>query len=141
MHKPIQIGDLTVTPLQTRDQTGGCLELFEVTLPPHVGILFPHLHYNYDETILGVDGITTWTVAGKQTQVGPGEQLLIPRGAPHGFLNLHSQGARFLCIHTPGVLGLAYFDEIAKVMQETCPTDYAALGAIMTRYGIIPAHL
>ncbi len=141
MARTIHLGELTITFLKSRHETQNCLEAFEITLPPHVGVIVPHLHHACDETILGIDGITLWTVSGLQTQIGPGEKLEIPRGAPHGFHNLHSHGARFLCIHTPGCLGPECFDELACVMRQDGPTNYAALGAIMTRYGVIPAHL
>ncbi|NYF78290.1 cupin domain-containing protein [Granulicella arctica] len=130
---------MTVTFLQSRHETNGCLDAFEVTLPPHVGSLVPRFHRDYEETVLGIDGITTWTVEGRQIQVCPGEQLVIPPGALHAFINLHEQAARVLCIHTPGIIGPEYFDELALVMEADGPTDYAAVGAVMARYGIIPA--
>jgi quercetin dioxygenase-like cupin family protein len=132
---------MTITFLKSRHESQGSLDAFEMTIPPHVGSIIPHLHRNYEETIIGIDGITTWTVDGRQRQVSPGEQLLIPRGASHHFLNLHEQAARILCIHTPGVIGPEYYEELSYAMEGEGPTDYAALGAIMTRYGVIPATL
>jgi mannose-6-phosphate isomerase-like protein (cupin superfamily) len=132
---------MTVTFLKSRHETNGCLDAFEITIPPHIGSSVPRLHRDYEETVLGIDGITTWTIDGRQRQLLPGEQLVVPPGAPHYFINLHEQAARVLCIHTPGILGPEYFDEIAFVMEAEGPIDYAALGAIMARYGIIPATL
>jgi quercetin dioxygenase-like cupin family protein len=132
---------MTVSFIMSRHETHGALDAFEVTIPPTAHSIVPHLHRNYDETIFGVDGIVTWTVDGVPTQIGPGEQLFIPRGVSHGFANQHEQSARMFCVLTPGLLGPEYFDELAFAMNEEGPTDYAALGTIMTRYGVIPATM
>jgi quercetin dioxygenase-like cupin family protein len=130
---------MTVTFIMNRHETHGALDAFEVTIPPSVHVIVPHLHRSYDETVFGVDGMTTWTVDGVHTQLGPGEQLFIPRGVSHGFANQHEQSARIICLLTPGLLGPEYFEELAFAMNNEGPTDYAALGVIMTRYGVIPA--
>jgi hypothetical protein len=39
------------------------------------------------------------------------------------------------------MLGPEYFEELAFAMDCEGPTDYAALGLIMTRYGVIPATI
>ncbi len=132
---------MTITFITSRHESHGTLDAYEVIVPPSVHIIVPHLHRHYDETVLGVDGITTWMVDGKTVHVGPGEQLFIPRGVSHGFANQHEQGARMICLLTPGLLGPEYFDELAQAMQAEGPTDYAALGVIMMRYGIIPSTL
>jgi mannose-6-phosphate isomerase-like protein (cupin superfamily) len=141
MSRIIHLGGMTVTFLKTRHEADGSLDAFEVTIPPQIGIIVPHLHHSYDETVLGVDGTTRWTVAGQTTHLGPGQKLEIPRGAPHAVANPRGQSARFICIHTPGVVGPEYFDELAEAMAHEGQTDYAALGTIMTRYGVIPAQL
>jgi quercetin dioxygenase-like cupin family protein len=141
MQPVIRLGAMTVTFLKTRHESKGLLDAFEITLPPDTGGVVPHIHHASDETVLGIDGITLWTVGGRQIQMGPGQKIDIPRGVPHGFINLHNSGARFLCILTPGALGPEYFDELASTMKESGPTNFAALGAIMTRYGVIPAKL
>lgn len=131
---------MTITFLKTRHEDDGAIEVFEVTLPSHTGMIIPHLHHHFDESILGVNGLVQWTLNGKQMQIGPGQQLEIPRGAPHSFINLQATSARFLCIHTPGCIGPEYFEELAQALHEEDPPNYATLGAIMARYGIIPAR-
>ncbi|WP_245328980.1 cupin domain-containing protein [Bradyrhizobium centrolobii] len=42
----------------------------------------------------------TWTVNGKQVDVGPGQALCIPRGAIHRFENHGGQDVRALCVIT-----------------------------------------
>lgn len=132
---------MTVTFLKSRHETQGRLDAFEVTIAARVCGIVPHLHREYDETILGVNGATTWTIASHLTRIGPGEQLTIPRGLPHRLLDLHEQTARILCIHTPGRLGPEYFEEVAGAMENEGPANHAELGSIMTPYGVIPATL
>lgn len=141
MQRVIHLGAITITLLKTRHESNGRLDAFEVTLPPHISGVVPHLHQASEETILGVDGLTLWNIADRQIQIGPGQTLDIPRGIPHSFINLHGSPSRFICILTPGALGAEYFEQLSSTMLQDGPTNYAALGAIMTRYGVIPSRL
>ena len=138
MHELIRVGEISIMFLKSRHETGGALDLFEMTIPPHVYLLLPHLHRDYDESIIGMDGITTWTVDGRQTQLRPGEQLFVPRGVVHAFSNHHQSTARVMCILTPGLVGPEYFLELAAVIDADGPPNLAKLGAVMTRYGVVP---
>ena len=51
----------------------------------------------------------TWTVDGKQIDVGPGQALCIPRGAVHRFDNNTSHDVKVLCLVTPAAIGPQYF--------------------------------
>lgn len=139
MHHPIHVGNLSVTFIKSRHETNGKLDLFELTVPPHGHLNVPHLHRDYDETIIGMNGITTWTLDGKKFQIGPGQQLHIPRGVAHTYINTHRTTARMMCILTPGLVGPEYFRELAAVIDADGPVNVPAIAAIMTRYGIIPA--
>src|SRR5438270_8874207 len=113
MHETIRVGEMSITFLMTRHETGNCLDLFELTMPPLSSVVVPHIHRGYDEMVLGMNGVTTWTLNGEIVELNPGEQLLIPRGAPHFFANLHEAPARVMCLQTPGVMGPEYYREIA----------------------------
>lgn len=139
MHRPIQIGNLSVTFLKSRHETHGEADIFEMTVPPHTNLHVPHLHKDYDETIIGMNGITTWTLDGKKHQVGPGQQLHIPRGVVHTYVNTHRTTARMLCILTPGLMGPEYFRELAAAIDQNGRPDIPAVAAIMARYGVTPA--
>ena len=41
-----------------------------------------HSHDGYEETVYGLEGTVTWTLEGRQVEVGPGEALCIPREEP-----------------------------------------------------------
>lgn len=139
MHQPIQLGNLTVTFLQSRHETQGAFDLFELTVPPHAYLNVPHLHREYDETIIGINGIATWTIGGQIIQIGPGQQHHIPRGTPHAYSNRHPNTCRMMCLLTPGLVGPEYFLEMAAIFRADGPLDIALLGNIMSRYGVIPA--
>lgn len=79
----------------------------------------------------------TWTLRDKAMKVRPGTSLSIPRDTPHFYANQKHTTARILCLQTPGVLGPEYYLEMADCFQSGYP-DLAGMGAIMSRYGIVP---
>jgi hypothetical protein len=85
--------------------------------------------------------VLTWTVDGRQSEIGPGEVLCIRRGEIHRFDNFHSADAKMLAIVTPGILGPDYFREIAAVVKASFggPPDPAAIAEVMRRHGLTPA--
>src|SRR4051812_11905705 len=100
-----------------------------------------HSHDGFEETNYGLAGVTTFTVDGEQRELHPGQVVFIPRGAVHAFENRHDAAARFLAVVTPGLLGPAYFHEIAAVLADGAggPPDRAAIGEVMRRHGLTPA--
>src|SRR3954471_9496212 len=85
----IDFGPLTVRFLVTGHHSSGSLAAFELLVRAGQRLAAPaYSHDHYEETIYGVAGILTWTVAGKPIEVGPGQALCIPRGAVHRFDNL-----------------------------------------------------
>lgn len=132
----IHVAGMTVTFIKSRHETGGLFDAYEVTIPSTTHLITPHFHLHYDETVFGVDGITTWTIDGVSTQLHPGQQLFVARGSHHTYANLHAHSARILCLVTPGVLGPEYFQEIACASDDDGPTD-AAVALVMSRYGVI----
>jgi quercetin dioxygenase-like cupin family protein len=137
MHETIRVGELSITFLKTRHETGNALEMYEITLPPAGSVPVPHIHRDYDEIVLGLNGITTWTMGEEVIELHPGGRIMIPRGTPHFFANLHETTARIICLQTPGVMGPEYFREISQHFNADVP-DLAAIGEVMNRYGITP---
>jgi hypothetical protein len=80
----------------------------------------------------------TWTVDGKQIDVGPGQALCIPRGAVHRFDNNGSENSKSLCVISPALLGPQYFREAAAVLTAAGggQPDRAKMADIMRRYGL-----
>jgi quercetin dioxygenase-like cupin family protein len=138
----IRLGPLAVRFLLTGDNSTGSIAAFELVVPGAQCLAAPaHSHDHYEETIYGIDGVLTWTVDGKQIDVGPGQALCIPRGAIHRFDNNGSQDVKALCVITPAALGPQYFREAAEVIKAAAggPPDRAKMVEIMRRHGLTPA--
>ena len=137
----IRIGGIDVRFLIEGEQTNGALAMFEFGVAAGTKVPAPHSHDAFDETIYGLEGVLTWTVDGEAHHVGPGEVLAIPRGLVHGFDNTGETDARALAVVTPGILGPAYFREIADVLAQDAggPPDLAAVAEVMRRHGLTPA--
>ena len=138
----IRLGPLTVRFLLTGDNSTGSIAAFELVVPGAQRLTAPaHSHDHYEETIYGIDGVLTWTVDGKQIEVGPGQALCIPRGAIHRFDNNGSQDVKALCVITPAAIGPDYFRESAEVINAAAggPPDRARMAEIMRRHGLTPA--
>jgi quercetin dioxygenase-like cupin family protein len=145
MQKPqgtsITLGALAVRFLVEADDSGGSVIVFECSVPANARMPLPHSHDAFEETVYGLVGCTTYTVAGEAIELGPGDSTCIRRGIVHGFANHGDEDAKFLAIITPGIFGAAYFREIADVVAAAAggPPDQAALGEVMRRHGLTPA--
>lgn len=138
----IRLGPLSVRFLITSENSTGSIAAFELTVPAAQRLAAPaHSHDHYEETIYGIDGISTWTVDGRQINVGPGQALCIPRGAIHRFDNNGIKDAKALCVITPAAIGPEYFREAAAVVNAAAGglPDRAKLVEIMRRHGLTPA--
>jgi quercetin dioxygenase-like cupin family protein len=137
----IRVGELAIRFLIEGELSAGSVAVFEFDVPAGSKVAAAHSHDGYEETIYGLEGVLTWTIAGTPIDVGPGEALCIPRGAVHQFDNTGAVDARALAIVTPGILGPDYFREVAAVFDATAggPPDFAAIAAVMHRHGLTPA--
>jgi quercetin dioxygenase-like cupin family protein len=140
-HEEIRIGQMAIRFLLEAEESAGSVAVFEFEVPAGAKVPVAHSHDGYEETIYGLEGVLTWTIEGVLTDVGPGEALCIPRGAVHRFDNTGHADAKALGIVTPGVLGPAYFREVAAVVDAAAggPPDLAAVAAVMRRHGLTPA--
>ena len=137
----IRLGQLAIRFLVEGSESHGSMAMFEFDVPPGARVPVAHSHDAYEETIYGLDGVLRFTVEGRDCNVGPGEVLCIPRGAVHRFDNPYAAPSRSLAVITPGILGPAFFREIAAVLESAQggPPDHAAIGAVMLRHGLTPA--
>lgn len=138
MPETVRFKDLELRFLQSREDTDGSLDVFEMTVEPNARVPVPHYHKNWDETVYGLAGVTTWRVDGHDIKVGPGQTVFIKRGVVHGFRNDAQEPATCLCILSPGVLGPAYFREMAALLASGAP-DPAKMKETMLRHGLVPA--
>jgi quercetin dioxygenase-like cupin family protein len=137
----IQVGALSVRFLIEAADSNGSVSLFECFVPADSRMPAPHSHDAFEETIYGLEGVTTWRVDGRTVDIRPGAALCIPRGAVHGFDNHGTEDAKFLAVSTPGAMTPDYFREIHHVLASTPggPPDRAKIAEVMRRHGLTPA--
>lgn len=137
----IKVGEVGIRFLVEGEQSAGSVAVFEAFVPAGARVPVAHSHDGYEETIYGLEGVLTWTIEGAPTDVGPGEALLIPRGAVHHFDNTGDVDAKALAIITPGILGADFFRQVAAILDAAAggPPDVAAIGEVMRRHGLTPA--
>jgi quercetin dioxygenase-like cupin family protein len=137
----IRVGALGIRFLVESDDSNGSAAVFECEVPTGAGPPAPHSHDAYEETIYGLAGITTWTVEGRVTEIGPGEAICIRRGEVHHFDNRAGENAKFLAVVSPGVLGPEFFREMGAVVAAAtgAPADRRRIGEVMRRHGLTPA--
>ncbi len=137
----IEVGPLAIRFLVEGEESGGSIAVFEFDVPAGAKVPAAHSHDGYEETIYGLEGTLVWTVEGTPIEVGPGDVLVIPRGAVHRFDNMGDVAATALAIVTPGVLGPAYFREVAVIIDAAAggPPDFTALGDVMRKHGLTSA--
>ena len=140
MKEIIRVGQIEIKFLLEAAETNGTLAAFEFTVPAGAKVPMPHSHKHYDETIYGLEGVTTFTVNGKAVDIGPGESCFIPRGAVHGFTNLKDVRAKSLAVVTPALIGPDFFKEVAAIVNAGGPPDVARMMAIMAKHGLEPAR-
>src|ERR1700693_2560116 len=112
--------------------------MFEFDVPAGAKVPIAHSHDAYEETIYGLEGVLTFTVDGRPTDVGPGEVLSISRGAVHRLGNTRVADTKLLAIASPGILGPDYSRETPALVKAAvgAPPDPAGLAAVMRRHGL-----
>ena len=119
------------------EQTGGDFSLMERTLPPGGRRPPAHRHVNCSEAFFVLDGQISFVLDGTDLTGGPGDFLLVPRGAAHTFGNASSDPARLLVLHAPAMD--AYFEELHRLWASGQPPATEQERALMARFGMEPA--
>ena len=65
MPEVIRVGGLELRFLRSKEDTGGSLDMFEMTLQPNARMPVPHYHESWDEIVYGLTGTTTWNIDGR----------------------------------------------------------------------------
>jgi quercetin dioxygenase-like cupin family protein len=137
----IRVGALSVRFLVEAADSNGSVSVFECFVPADSTMPVPHSHDAFEETIYGLEGVTSWIVNGRRVEIHPGKALCIPRGVVHGFDNHGTEDAKFLAVATPGLMTPDYFREIHDVLASNPggPPDRAKVAEVMHRHGLTPA--
>jgi uncharacterized cupin superfamily protein len=133
----INAGQLGIRYLVDGSQSGS-LGMFELTVPPASNVPPPHSHSNNEELVYVLEGTLRYAVGSDTKDLTPGQGMHTPRGTVHAFSNPFESVARALIILSPDI-GAQYFRDVAGVVNAGGPPDKAALVAVMSRYGLVPA--
>ena len=93
----------------TAQETDGAFLLFEDRMG-HGKVTPLHLHPDSDETMIVLAGEIVMHLDGTDHTLGEGAIASAPRGVPHAFKVTGVDGARVLCLHTPGCCQSFYWD-------------------------------
>jgi len=105
--------------LVREDEAGGNFLLFEDTV--EAGKRTPlHVHPEAEETFYVLAGSIVLHVEGTDHVLGAGGVAVVPRAVPHAFM-AQSEGARLLCLHTPGG-GEEFYRTTSEPVVEGEPT-------------------
>lgn len=86
--------------ITTHDTTGD-YDLMEAVSPPKVQGPPPHLHHNFKESFLIIEGEMEFFVNGKTMVVKAGESVDIPPLTLHTFSNQSDKPCKWVNIHSP----------------------------------------
>jgi quercetin dioxygenase-like cupin family protein len=135
----IRFGGLEIRFLTTSADSNGSLSTFEFSVPAGMKLPGPpHFNDGYEELAYGLEGTLTWTVNGKDVEVGPGQTLCIRRGNSHTWANRGTVPAKQLTVVSPGIMGPEYFREVAQAVNAGGPPNPAAMVETMRRHGMVP---
>ncbi len=135
----INLGDIEIRFLVEAQDSKGAATVFECRVGAHAKVPAAHSHDGFEETVYGLEGVTTLTIDSETRDLASGESVCIRRGQVHQFVNLGEADATFLSVATPGVFGPDYFEAIRDVLTAGGPPDVGALLDVMRRHGLTPA--
>ena len=124
----------------TSESTGGAFAL--VHQVAHPGSATPyHLHHYEDEAVYVLEGEARFFCDGKQTLLGPGGYIFLPRGIPHGIRNESSIPTTILVPAMPGTGFVGMMSEMGepaleRVLPTPTPPDMEKPTRICAKYGI-----
>ncbi|MHB1876219.1 MAG: cupin domain-containing protein [Streptosporangiaceae bacterium] len=118
-------------------QTGGDFSLMERSLPAGGRMPPAHRHTTCSEAFFVLDGAITFLLDGTEETGGPGDFVLVPRGAKHTFGNRSDVLARLLVLHAPAMD--AYFEELHRLWSADRPPAREDELDLMRRHGMEPA--
>lgn len=133
----IKVGQLGINYIVDGASTSS-LGVFELTVPPGSNVPPPHSHSNNEECVYVLEGTLRYSVGPETRDLSVGQSMSTPKGVVHAFANPFAATARALIMQSPDI-GAQYFKDVAAVVNAGGPPDKAALVAVMTNYGLVPA--
>jgi len=100
------------------EETGGWLGMVEQVVPGGYPGPALHVHPDFDETFIVLEGALAFRVGDHAYEAGPGTVAFMPRGTPHTFANASADRARSFVLVTPGGFE-RYFEALIDLIRET----------------------
>jgi mannose-6-phosphate isomerase-like protein (cupin superfamily) len=134
----ILVGDTAIRFRVEGDASGDSAAVFGAGIRARGSMPAPHIHHGFEETVYGLEGLSTWRVDGTTVDVAPGQALCIRRRVVQHLDNRGDVDANVLAIITPGVLGPGSFREVAAVFADdpAAPPHVARIGEVTRRHGL-----
>jgi len=126
-----QLGRLTLSFKRGESEDEGASSLFELLEPPGASVDL-HRHPGFQETFVVLEGRFDFQADDKRYSLGPGETLVVPRGASHGFTCTSPESGRLLTISTPARLFEAFIADISVANLDPC----ADIMTVFARHGV-----
>jgi len=133
----IKVGQLVINYL-VDGSASGSVGMFELTVPPGSNVPPPHSHSLNDECVYVLEGKLRYSVGEDSRDLAPGEWMFSPKDTVHRFSNPFDAATRALIVQSPDI-GPQYFKDVGAVVNAGGPPNKAALAAVMSRYGLVPA--
>ncbi len=124
----------------TAEESDGAFLMFEDRMD-HGKVTPLHIHPDSDETMVVLEGEILMHLDGVEHTVTAGGIACAPRRVPHAFKVSGADGARLLCLHTPGCCEAFYLDASEPVDADDDrgvadgPVDMARVRASADRNG------
>jgi len=112
-----QLGPLKLAFKRREGEAEGAYSMIESLEQPGASVAL-HRHAAWQETFIVLEGRFDFQAAGERRSLGPGEILVIPRGASHGFACTSPEPGRLLTISSPARVFEAFVAETSAANSD-----------------------
>jgi quercetin dioxygenase-like cupin family protein len=120
-----QLGPAKLAFKRREGEKEGGYSIFELMEAPGARVAL-HRHPSFQETFVVLEGHFEFQIDDQRRPLGPGEVLVIPRGAAHGFACTSPAPGRLLIISTPAGRFEAFVVAISAANASGQPADAQA---------------
>ena len=132
----LEVGVTRIRVLEDGSLTDNRIGAVASVMPAGVSGPPQHRHLMHDETFLVTSGSLRFILGETHRDVGAGDYIVVPIGAPHTFINVSDAPVEFFSTFTPAFY-VNYFREMAHLSAKGQPKREEVL-AVMSRYATIP---
>ena len=128
---PLDVFGVQIRILLPAAAMAGGLSVFEDRSEPGAGPPL-HIHHDAEEVFHIRSGRYRFHCAGQVTEAGDGDMVVVPRGAPHTYLNVGSGTGRMIVTMRPGGFE-EFFRSVAEAGLQV-PNDMPVIVDLAARY-------